>query len=123
MKKNTAALVLAILGAISGLIGGILWTACADTCSGLVAEAGLYIIGFVVLGIGGAVIALIGGIQAFGFKKSGFVLTLIGLIFQIGQLIFACVFLGGFSFILNLWTILSIILLLVAVILAHRKAN
>lgn len=28
MKKNTASLVLAIIGAILGLIGGIMWAAC-----------------------------------------------------------------------------------------------
>ena len=34
MKKNVAALVFGILGAISGLIGAIMWAACARTCAG-----------------------------------------------------------------------------------------
>lgn len=121
MKKNVVAFVLALVGAIFGLIGGILWTACADTCATIVGEAGPYIAGFVILGMGGAVLALVGGIQAFGYRKGGFVLTLSGLILQVGQLILACVFTEGFIFVLNLWTMLSIVLLVVAVIFAHKK--
>lgn len=121
MKKNTAAFVLALIGSIFGLIGGILWTACADTCAGIIAEAGPYVFGFVILGMGGAVIALVGGIRAYGFHKGSFATILIGLVFQVAQLILACVFLGGFSFMLNLWTLLSILLLLIAAIYARRQ--
>lgn len=128
MKKNTAALVLAIIGAVFGLIGGILWTACADlvgsvesAATGSNGNSAVYLACFIILGIGGAVLALVGGIQAFGYRKGGFVLTLIGLLFQVGQLIAACVAVEGFSFLLNLCTLVSIILLVVAVIFAHKK--
>lgn len=121
MKKNTAAFVLALLGAIFGLIGGILYAACADACATVVKSSTGYIAGFAILGVGGAVIALIGGIQSFGFKKGGFFLILSGLLMQVGQLILACVFIGAFSFALNLWTILAIVMLVVSAIFAAKK--
>lgn len=121
MKKNTAALVLAIIGAIFGLIGGIVWTACADTCADIVKSSTLYTVAFAVLGIGGAVLSLIGGIQAFGFKGGALALSVIGFICQIANLIVQCVFLEGFSFVLSLCTIVAIILLLLATIFAARK--
>ena len=77
---------------------------------------------YIILGIGGAVLALVGGIRAFGYKKGGFVLVLLGLLFQIGMLITACVAVEGFSFLLNLCTIVAIILLVIATVFAHRKA-
>ena len=120
--KNTACFVCALIAAIFGLIGGILWSACASACAEMGADDGtLYLIGFIILGIGGSVVALIGGIQAYGFKKAGFPLVLVGLLLQVGQLILACVAVEGFSFVLNLCTIVSIILLIVAVVFARRK--
>lgn len=123
MKKNTAGFVLALIGAIFGLIGGILWTACADAVNGVSSSVGgsgnestIYMVCFIILGIGGAVISLIGGIQAFGYKKGGLVLTIVGLLFQIGMLIASCVYVGGFSFLLNVCTIIALILLAVALI-------
>lgn len=121
MEKNTAALVFAIIGSIFGIIGAIMWAACADTCADIVGSSTGYTIGFIVLGLGGAVISLIGGIQAFHFKKAGVPLSVIGLLMQIGNLILQCVFAGGFSFVLSLWTIVAIVLLLVETILAGRK--
>ena len=123
MKKNVAALVLAIIGAVFGLIGGILWSACAEAVSEVSGDSTsiIYLVCFIVLGIGGAVLALVGGIQAFNYKKGAFALTLVGLLFQVGCLVAACVAVSGFSFLLNLCTIVSIILLIVAVIFAHRK--
>lgn len=122
-QKNTAAFVLALLGAIFGLIGGILWAACADAINSVADDGSttVYLVFFIILGIGGAVVSLVGGIQAFGFKKGAFVLTLIGLLLQVGMLICACVAVGGFSFLLNLCTIVSIILLIIAVVFARRK--
>lgn len=121
-KKNTASLVLAIIGSIFGIIGAVLWSACADTCANIVGSSSWYTAGFIVLGLGGAIVSLIGGIQAFGFKRGRFALSVIGLIMQVGNLILQCVFAEGFSFILSCCTILSIILLLIATILAKRNA-
>lgn len=127
--KNTAAFVLALIGSIFGLIGGILWTACADALNSVesaVAGTGsttVYLVFFIILGIGGAVLSLVGGIQAFGFKKGRLALIVAGLLFQVGMLITACVAVGGFSFLLNLCTIVAIILLVIAVIFARRKAE
>ena len=127
-KRNTAAFVLALLGAIFGLIGGIHWSACADAIGSIESAVSggssttVYLVFFIILGIGGAVLALVGGIRAFGYKKGGFVLVLLGLLFQIGMLITACVAVEGFSFLLNLCTIVAIILLLIATVFAHIKS-
>lgn len=121
MKKNTAALVLAIIGAICGIIGAIMWTACADACANIVGSSTIYTVGFIVLGLGGAVLSLIGGIQAYGFKKGGFGFSLVGFLFQVGNLILQCVFAEGFSFVLSLWTIIAILLLLIETIMSKRK--
>ncbi len=123
MKKNTAALVFSILGAIFGVIGAIMWAACADTCANVVGSSTLYTMGFIVLGVGGGVLSLIGGIQAFGFKASGFALSIIGFLMQVGNLVLECVFAEGFSFILSLWTLLAIVMLLLATIFAKRKQD
>ena len=126
--KNTGAFVCGLIGAIFGLIGGILWTACADflnsAASAVGADTGnttIYLVCFIVLGIGGAVLALIGSIQAFHFKKGGLALTLLGLLFQVGLVVADCIGVGGFSFLLNLPTLVAVILLLVATILAAKK--
>lgn len=122
MKKNIAALVLAILGAVAGVIGGIMWAACADTCADAVGTSIGYTIGFIVLGIGGAVVALVGGIQAFTYKGGRVALSVVGLVMQVGALVLQCVFIEGFAFVLSMWTLIAIILLLVETILAARKA-
>lgn len=121
MKKNTAAFVLALIGAIFGLIGGIVWAALADFTNAVGGTATVYLVCFIVLGIGGAIIALIGGILAFGYKKGGFGATLFGFLMQVGMLVAACVAVKGFSFLMNLCTLVAIILLLIAVILAHKQ--
>lgn len=121
-KKNTASLVLAIIGSVFGIIGAVMWSACADACADIVGSSSGYTAGFIILGLGGAIVSLIGGIQAFGFKRGRFLLSVIGLLMQIGNLILQCVFAEGFSFALSLCTILSIILLLVATIFAKKNA-
>lgn len=121
MKHNTAALVLAILGTICGVIGGLMWATCADACAGVVGTSGGYVAGFCILGIGGAALSLIGGIQAFGYKKSELGLSVIGFLMQVANFILQCVFLGGFSFTLSVWTILAIVLLLLETIMSAKK--
>lgn len=130
MKKNTAALVLSILSAIFGLIGGIMWAACARTCAGVSSALGGsggipagYMIGFIGLGIGGALLTLIGGIQAFSFKKAGLPLSILGFLLQTGCLVLQCVFLGGFAFTLSLCTIVSILMAFLQMFFAARKAQ
>lgn len=123
MKKNTASLVLAIIGAVFGLIGGILWAACADAAAELLDDGGsiIYMVCYIVFGIGGAVLSLVGGIQSYNHKKGGLVCSVLGFLFQIAVLIASCVHVGGFSFLLELCTLVAIILLLVQVIMAARK--
>lgn len=128
MKKNTAALVFSILGAIFGLIGGILWAACAQTCADFSTAVGGsggtpigYMIGFIGLGIGGALFMLIGGIQAYGYKKAGAALSVLGLLLQVGCLVLQCVSVKGFSFTLSLCTIVAVLMALMQAIFAARK--
>lgn len=128
MQKNTAALVFAILGAIFGAIGGIMWAACASTCAGVSSAAGGssatptgYMIGFLLLGVGGALVSLIGGIQAFRFRPSGAALTLFGLLMQAGCLVLQCVSVGGFSFTLSLCTIVAVLMALLQAVFAAKK--
>ena len=120
-KKNVAAFVLALIGSIFGIIGGLLWAACAEACADIVGSSTGYVAAFVILGIGGAIVALVGGIQAFGFKKGRLVLTIVGLAMQIGHIIVSCVFAEGFSFILNFWTILAVILIGISLIMVIIK--
>ena len=122
MKKNVAALVCAIVGAVFGVIGGIMWAACAEACAEIVGSSVGYTVGFILLGIGGALISLIGGIQAFGFKRGRLGLSVLGLLMQAGNLVLQCVFVKGFSFIMSLWTLLALVMLLLATIFAAKKA-
>lgn len=128
MKKNIGALVCAIIGAVLGLVGGILWATCADALGSINSGLGgdstnqtIYLVVFIVLGIGGAVLSLIGGIQAYSYKKSGLILSVFGLLMQVGCLIAQCVAVEGFAFLLSACTVVSIILLLVATILSGKK--
>ncbi|MDE5896869.1 MAG: hypothetical protein K2H43_03540 [Clostridia bacterium] len=124
MKKNTVALVLAIIGAVFGVLGGIMWAACAEACADVSGGASIgYMVGFILLGIGGAVVSLIGGIQAFSYKKAGLPLSIVGLVCQVVNLVLECVFVEGFSFVLSMWTIFSVILLAVATVFAAKKQN
>lgn len=128
MKKNTAALVFGILGGIFGLIGAIMWAACAKTCADVSGGLGGgtsiplgYMLGFIGLGGGGAVMGLIGGIQAYGFKGTGLGLSVFALLLEIGDLVLEYVFLGAFSITLFLATIVSILMFFLATCFAARK--
>lgn len=130
MKKNTGALVCAIIGAIFAIIGAILWATCADALGSVSSAVGgdrgnttIYLVLFLVLGVGGAVVSLIGGIQAKDYKRPGFVLSLVGLLMQIGNLITECVSVEGFSFLLSACTIIAVILLLVATVFSAKKGE
>lgn len=128
MKKNTGALVVSIIAAIFAIIGGILWSTCADAAGSLGSAAGadttnatVYLIVFLVLGIGGGVVGLLGGIRAHAGKSKGVLLCVLGLLTQIGNLIAECVSVGGFSFFLSMSTILAVVFFLVAAILAAKN--
>ena len=128
MKKNIGTLVCAIIGTVFGVISAILWAACADLANSIDSATGgsgnaatLYLALFLILGLGGSVLSLIGGIQAFNYKKAGLVLSVIGLLMQLGMIIVECVSVGGFSFLLTFITIIALVLFLVATILAGVK--
>lgn len=132
-KKNVAALILGIIGAICGFVGAVLWASCADfvyNCEGSIAEglgnpAGggtvIYTVLFVVLGIGGAVLSLIGSIQAFNYARGRLILSLLGFFFGAGCLAVECVMIGTFAFLTSGFTIIAVVLLLVETILSGLK--
>lgn len=139
MTKHSAPLVFAIFGGIFGLIGAVMWATCTETCAGVSSALGslieygrenselltLYMWGYIILGGGGAIVGLIGGVQAYAFKKSGLVLSLIALAMEVADLVLEIKhmggFSGGFSFILCFSTILSIVMFLLASIFSAKK--
>lgn len=123
MKKNVTSLVMSIIGAVFALIGTVMWAACSELVSDLGGNSTGYTVGFVLLGLGGGVLSLIGGIQAYSLKKSGKALSVIGLLLQIGNLILQCMFIEKFSFSSSLWTILAIIMFAIGTLIALMKAN
>ena len=129
MKKNAGALVLAIIGSVIAAIGAIVWAACAETVPSLTTgeiEPGVtspYALGFLGLGLGGAVFSIIGGVQALTFKKGRIVLSFIGLALQVGNIILQCVLVGGFYVILSIWTLIAVVLLLIAAILSCKSGK
>ena len=129
-KKNTVALVFGIIGAICAFLGGLFWASCVDliNCSEAASETDgmwLYSVFFVVLGIGGAVIALIGSIQAYNYGRGRFVLSFIGLLFEAGCLAVQIVLLMTLGekghFLLMSLTIVALILLLAETIFSAGK--
>ncbi len=129
MKKNIAPLVCGIIGTFFGLIGGFFWVSCADFWGTMneVAEVGraetIWMVLFIVFGLGGPVIGLIGSILAFGFKRAGGVLLLFAMLFCIGHIVVTMLYTEGmFTFVGEMFTIFALILFLVAVCFGFRKA-
>lgn len=131
MKKNTAAFVCGLIGAIFGLLGGILCSACTgllaaveeavNTVSGASGNTTLpYLIVFIIMGIGGSVVALVGAIQALGYKKAGFPLCLVGLLLQVGTLVAGFVGYGVAELYVGLGTVVAVILLIVATVKSKK---
>lgn len=125
-KKNTVALVLGVIGVICAAIGAIAWASCADamfnSCDTTVTETAehsvIFTVIFVVLGLGGAVISVIGCVQAYSYGRGRFILSLIGLLCQIGCLVAQCFMIGTFLFLSSGATTIAILLLLVETILS-----
>lgn len=128
MIKNTGALVCSIIGAIFAVIGGIVWASCADVIgsignavSGDSTGPTIYMIVFLVLGIGGGAIALIGGIRGYGGNSMATFLCALGTLMQVGNLIAQYIAMQSFSFMLSLSTLLAVVFLLVATILCAKN--
>lgn len=134
MKKNMAAFVCGLIGAIFGLLGGILCSACTGLLAAVeevvnevngstttVSPIFSYLLVFIVFGIGGSVIALIGAIQAYGYKKAGFPLCLVGLLLQFGTLVAGFIGYGVAELYVGLGTVVSVVLLIVATVFSKRK--
>ena len=131
--KNVGALVCGIIGSVFALIGAIIWTAAFGTAADCLSSIGfdstkaaVYCAVFAILGIGGGVVSLVGSVQAFKFKQpAGIVMSIVGLLCQVGAFIAQCVVAGGHFgaiIILSIWTIIGLVLLVVETILAGKKA-
>lgn len=125
-KKNIAPLICGIIGTVFGLVGGFLWVACSDCAYyGLPLDT-IWLLLFILFGLGGPVLGLIGSILAFGYKRAGGALLLIALLFCIGHIAATVAFMAelglGFSFWLEIFTIFALILYLVATCFGFRKA-
>lgn len=130
-RGNVPSLVLAILGALFGIIGAILWATVADFAGAVVGGFGgdnstqtVYLVCFIVLGVGGALLSLIGGICAHvGKRGAGIGLSVVGFLFQIGSFVTQCVAVSGVDFLFSLPTMLAIVLLLIATCFSGRRAK
>ena len=130
--RNVGALVCAIIGAVFGILGGILWLACAsaftDASNALDGAISTPIEPYLVavFGLVGSILTIVGGAQAFGYKKRmvAIVLSFLGFIFQLVSLVVVFVWLRG-SFtagiLAGIWTIFALILSLVAACLSLKK--
>lgn len=132
-KRNVGVLVCAIIGAIFGILAGILWMACAsvfaDADAALGAEGELLQIEPIIMAVCsllGAVLTLVGGVYAFRYQKrvAAIVLSWLGAVLQVTCFIVSVVWLSGSftaAIVVGIWTILSIILSLVAACLSFKK--
>lgn len=131
-KKNIAPLICGIIGTVFGLVGGFLWVACADCIHGLDAALSgdtggnmVWTVLFILFGLVGPVLGLIGAILAFGYKRAGGALLLVALLFCIGHIVVTVIYTGaGFftNFVMETCTIFALILYLVATCFGFRKA-
>lgn len=139
MEKNKAGLVLAIIAAIFGIIGGLMWTACsaaADSLMDLLKGVNIPVDEFqtktkillalsIIFGIGGSVVTLVGGIQGNTFKKGSFICAAVGCACQLGLVIaiFAILgeYLGGLAIVLCLDTVVALILAAVQTLVTGLK--
>ena len=131
-KKNIAPLICGIIGTVFGLVGGFLWVACADCLHGLDAALSgdtggntVWTVLFILFGLVGPVLGLIGAILAFGYKRAGGALLLVALLFCIGHIVVTVIYTGaGFfaNFVMEMCTIFALILYLVATCFGFRKA-
>ncbi len=119
--KNTAALVLGIIGGIFGGIGGLLCATCADACATFADTSTGFMVGFIVLAIVGALLSVLGSVRAYSFKSNRFALLLMGTICQVAMCVMQIVMLEMFVFSISVWFIISIPLCLTATILARKE--
>lgn len=108
-----AALVVGLVGGIFCLIGGMCLTACAEALALIPGEFDYSIFGYL-LGIGGAIVGIVGAALALKNGKIAGILMLIGFAMSVGLIIIFIVAYEAFSS-MNL---VSAIILLVAAILA-----
>ena len=130
--KNTAALIFAIIGAVLGIFLGLIWSSSALFASnfdgsGLPTDGNpLWGFLFLLFGIGGGILTLLGGIQAFGCKNRtlAVVLSFIGFGLQFLCFVSQIAMFGASATLWIyawLWTIFPVALSLTAACLSLKK--
>lgn len=119
-RRNVPALVLGIVGASFAAFGAVVWLILAAF-----AEAGaeVYLAVFLLFGLGGAAVSVVGCVQAFRYGAGRLLLSLIGLWCEIGCLfaqIWMCVREGP-PLILSGCTVIAVVLLLVESVFSAAK--
>ena len=131
--RNVGALVCAIIGAVFGILAGILWFACGaafsdvDNTLGGVGATQIEPYLVAIFGIVGSVLTIIGGAQAHAYKKRivAIVLSWAGCALQLVALIVIFAWLRGSfaaAIMVGIWNIIAFILSLVAACLSLKKA-
>ena len=131
--KNIGALVCAVIGGVFGMGSGLLWTLGFINALVEVSGYGFYVSSvsfgvllFALLGVGGGVVTIIGGTQAFRYKRrrSSIALSFTGFACQLVCPIMTLVVYGGFpvgALVLGLGTLLSLPVCLASACLSLKK--
>ena len=121
-RKNGTALAAAIIATPVGLAGGIYWA----LLSGVYHPQGaVYILCFIVLGMVGPLIGLTGGMLAFGWHRSGWVLLALACVCAAALVPVSCVYAGEFRIIGEVFPIICAAVsgLAAALAFAHPPAG
>lgn len=128
LGHNTAALVLGIFGILLAIVGAFLSIFLSNLARDVSALGGaapwktkLYLGLFIALGIGGALFALIGSIQAYRYRGGRVAWSVLGFLMEVGCLVAQCVGIGGFSFLLSSCTVLGVLFLFIETCLSGRE--
>lgn len=92
-RKNGTALAAAIIATPVGLAGGVYWALLSNVYH---PQGGWYILGFILLGMVGPLLGLMGGMLAFGWHRSGWVLLALACVCAAALVPLSCVYAGDF---------------------------
>ena len=92
-RKNGTALAAAIIATPVGLAGGVYWALLSNVYH---PQGGWYILGFILLGMVGPLLGLMGGMLAFGWHRSGWVLLALACVCAAALVPLSCVYAGEF---------------------------
>ena len=118
-RKNGPALAAAIIAVPVGLAGGIYWVAFSNVHH---TQSAVYILCFIVLGMVGPLIGLVGGMLGFGWHRSGGVLLSVAALFAVALVPLSCVYAGEFRVVGELFPLICAAVSGLAAALAFEHA-